>query len=349
MRDLLDQIKTWFDNDQSVALATVIKTWGSSPRPIGAGMAVTGVGEIAGSVSGGCVESAVIEAALNVIKSGNPARLQFGVADDQAWDVGLSCGGEIEIFVSVFSKSDLDQWENGLDKGTDFWSGLVVSGSEDLLGKKFSSIDDAEFPIDPSLVPYEAILQTAGQAAREGGKTTLRKLDLDEEREVFFQVIKPAPALILVGGVHIAIPMVELANIVGFEVIIIDPRKLFSSVERFPNVKELLQEWPEKAFRHLEITETSAIVMLTHDPKIDDPALQIALNSPAFYIGALGSKKTHQNRIQRLLDLGMEKEKMDRIHAPVGLDLGGKSPQVIALGIMAEIILAWHKKEGFGD
>ncbi|MCJ7734396.1 MAG: XdhC family protein [Anaerolineales bacterium] len=349
MRDLLDQIKTWFESDQSVALATVIKTWGSSPRPIGAGMAVTGVGEIAGSVSGGCVESAVIEAALDVIKSGNPARLHFGVADDQAWDVGLSCGGEIEIFVSIFSKSDLDRWENALDKGTDFWTGLVVSGSEDLLGKEFSSVADAEFPIDPSLVPYEAILQTDGQIAWEEGKTTLRILDLDEESEVFFQVIKPAPTLILVGGVHIAIPLVELANIVGFEVVIIDPRKLFSSDERFPKVKELLQEWPEKAFRHLEITETSAIVMLTHDPKIDDPALQIALNSPAFYIGALGSKKTHQNRIQRLIDRGIETEKLDRIHAPVGLDLGGKSPQVIALGIMAEIILAWHKKEGFGD
>ncbi|NQS92214.1 MAG: XdhC family protein [Chloroflexi bacterium] len=344
MRDLLDQIKTWLEGGQSVALATVIKTWGSSPRPVGSVMAVTEAGDIAGSVSGGCVESSVLESALDVIKSGNPTRLHFGVADDQAWEVGLSCGGEIDVFVSIFSRSDLDRWVNALSTGSAFWTGLVVSGTEGLLGKKFTAIDGGGLDIDPILAAHQETLSKAVRDAMDKGKTIIQNMDLDEEREVFIQVVKPTPTLILVGGVHIAIPLVELARIIGFEVIIIDPRRLFSSAERFPNVKKLLQVWPEKAFQNLEITKSTAIVMLTHDPKIDDPALRIALNSIAFFIGALGSRKTHQKRIKRLIDQGVDKNKLDRIHAPVGLDLGGRSPQEIALSVMAEIIQTWHKE-----
>ena len=147
------------------------------------------------------------------------------------------------------------------------------------------------------------------------------------------------------GGVHIALPLVNLADILGFDVIVIDPRRLFSSADRFPEVKQLLSEWPKTAFEKIQITQSTAIVMLTHDPKIDDPAVKIALDSPAFYIGALGSKRTHQKRIQRLASSGIDQEKLDSIHAPVGLDLGGKSPNEIALSIMAEIVQVWNKEK----
>jgi xanthine dehydrogenase accessory factor len=166
----------------------------------------------------------------------------------------------------------------------------------------------------------------------------------DPNWEVFLQVVEPPRTLILVGGVHIAIPLVSLADTLGFEVIVIDPRRLFGTSDRFPAVKQLLQEWPGPAFDQLTITETTAIVMLTHDPKIDDPALTIALDSPAFYLGALGSRKTHQKRLARLSEQGIDPQVLDRIHAPVGLNLGGSTPEEIALAVLAEIVQVWNQR-----
>jgi xanthine dehydrogenase accessory factor len=178
----------------------------------------------------------------------------------------------------------------------------------------------------------------------EEGSSIIKYADWDTNQELFFQVVKPKPTLILVGGVHIAIPLSKLANTLGFEVIVIDPRKLFSTQERFPEVKSLFPEWPDTAFNKIEIDKSTAVVMLTHDPKIDDPALKIALESSAFYVGALGSKKTHQKRIERLEGAGIDREKLDRIHAPVGLDLGGRSPEEIALSIISQVVKVWNSQ-----
>lgn len=338
MRDLLPQIANWLNTAKPVALATVIKTWGSSPRPVGSGMAVTENGEITGSVSGGCVESAVIDTALKVLSNGHPERLHFGVGDDQAWDVGLSCGGEIDIFIRKFDHNNLAVWKKALSKFDPGAVALVLKGTELFLGTDL--ILDSPISIQPQL-SQEALTALTGFRAKPG----IHQVESLEIQEVFIQQIQPPAELILVGGVHIAIPLASLAKTVGFEVTVIDPRRLFSTEERFPDIKRLLADWPEKAFQEIEVTESSAIVMLTHDPKIDDPALKIALNSPAFYIGALGSKKTHQKRIERLQLSGLSQSKLELIHAPVGLDLGGKTPPEIALGIMAEILQVWYGKE----
>jgi xanthine dehydrogenase accessory factor len=160
----------------------------------------------------------------------------------------------------------------------------------------------------------------------------------DGSWEVFLHLIQPDPRLVIVGGVHIAVPLTRMADVLGFEVIVIDPRRLFGSEERFPEVKQILTEWPDSAFEKIKIDASTAVVMLTHDPKIDDPAIKAALRSPAFYIGALGSRKTHQKRVERLVDDGMDRQELERLHAPVGLDIGGRSPQEIALSIISEIV-----------
>jgi xanthine dehydrogenase accessory factor len=341
MRDLLDQIEIWLKNGQSIALATVIKTWGSSPRPAGAGMAITDSGQIIGSVSGGCVESAVIETAMQVLRSGQTERLHFGVGDDQAWDVGLSCGGEIDVFIRQFDRRKLEIWKTALSKTSSVCVALVLDGSETYLGADLIIEHSEPLLLEFSQETITKLIDISGKERPSG----IHQIESPEIKEVFIQKIQPDPELILVGGVHIAIPLASLAKTVGFEVTVIDPRRLFSTEDRFPDIKLLLKEWPERAFQKINITESSAIVMLTHDPKIDDPALKIALNSPAFYVGALGSRKTHQKRIERLQNDGLSQSMLDQIHAPVGLDLGGKTPPEIALGIMAEILQNWYGRE----
>lgn len=345
MEALLDQIKAWFDKGRSVALATVIQTWGSSPRPAGALMAITDQGEISGSVSGGCVESAVIDAAQEVLVGGSPTRLHFGVAHEEAWEVGLSCGGEIEIFVRVFKPEDLDQWREAIVREERFCIALVIEGDQAHLGSDWCIYRSGEILGIPSQPDPSSALHAAATAALSVGKTALIELEGDQIQEAFLQVVEPPRKLILVGGVHIAIPLASLADTVGFEVIVIDPRRLFSTTDRFPAVNRLLQEWPQDAFKRLVLTESTAVVMLTHDPKIDDPAIKIALASPAFYIGALGSRKTHQKRLDRLTDQGIDPIDLKQVHAPVGLNLGASTPEEIALAILAEIIQVWHQRE----
>jgi len=338
MRNLLDQIETWLNNDQSVALATVIKTWGSSPRPVGAGMAVSAEGQIIGSVSGGCVEGAVIDAALEVLKSGNPNRLHFGVVDSEAWEVGLACGGEIDVFVRDFDLQKLNNWKTAFQTGKPFHSALLVNGSDSLVGEELLLLDDGSIVTPGFSSEQKEIISKSIQEGEDKGKPSPPGFIENDLGEFFYQLITMKPTLIVVGGVHIAVHLVKLAEILGFEVIVIDPRRLFGTGERFPGVKQVLNEWPGEAFKKLLVNQSTAIVMLTHDPKIDDPALGIALTSPAFYIGALGSKKTHQKRIERLSASGIDKDRLSIIHAPVGLDLGGNLPEEIALAIIAEIV-----------
>jgi len=340
MKDLIDQVEIWLKNGQSVALATVIKTWGSSPRPAGAGMAITETGEIAGSISGGCVEGAVIDSAMQVLKTAESERIHFGVGDDQAWEVGLSCGGEIDVFIRQFDQNNLETWKKALAKTNSVCVALVLTGSGSYLGADLLLENSNPLLSDLSQETQDQLKEIANNDLKAG----ICQFEAPEIQEVFFHKIQPDPELILVGGVHIAIPLASLAKTVGFKVTVIDPRRLFSTEERFPDINLLLSEWPDRAFQKIKITESSAIVMLTHDPKIDDPALKIALHSPAFYVGALGSRKTHQKRIERLQGAGLSQSRLDRIHAPVGLDLGGKTPPAIALGIMAEILQIWYGK-----
>ncbi len=342
MRDLLDQISEWLENGHSIALASVINTWGSSPRPVGAGMAVTQDGQIVGSVSGGCVEGAVIQAALEVIELKSPVRLHFGVTDTDAWEVGLACGGEIEIFIRPFSSLDLENWRVALEEKEPFCSVMVIESDGNNIGQEYFLFNedlDHFFDLNSEL---EGVLAASAKSVLSTGKSTTKIHPKNEQIEIFVTILNPPLELIIVGGVHIAIPLVSIAEIIGFNVTVIDPRGLFSTNKRFTDVN-LLSEWPSSAFKKIRLSSSSAVVMLTHDPKIDDPAIITALGSPAFYIGALGSKKTHQKRLKRLLGDGVPEDKLNRIHAPIGLDLGGRSPEEIALSIISQIVLEWNK------
>lgn len=339
MRDILKDVDQWVKADEPVALATVIHTWGSAPRRVGAKMALTESGKIAGSVSGGCVESAVFEAGVQSLRSGQPQLLKFGVADETAWQVGLACGGRIEVFVQALSPDFFNLWKARLDSNRPFCVASVIEGPGDLVGKAMLvSEEEAQVSLGGGL--DQACIENSRAALVEGRSQPVELARQPAPVRAFIEVVKPNPTLIMVGGVHIAIVLTDLAKTMGFQTVVIDPRRAFGNAARFPNVDRLIQAWPDEAFAQIEISSGAAVVMLTHDPKIDDPALKVVLNSPAFYIGALGSRATHEKRRRRLLADGVTSAQLDRLHAPIGLNIGAETPEEIALAIMAEIVAA---------
>lgn len=334
MFDLLPEGKRWIDSDQPVALATVIRTWGSSPRPAGSLMAVNADGEIAGSVSGGCVEGAVVEAALGALKTGQAQRLHFGVADETAWDVGLACGGEIDVLVQPLDPVLFNLQEVLTRQDRTFATVTRVSEiggqfgrSVLLLGREDVRLFHGETLTLNVIRKADAVLASGTAALVEDGG-----------HEYFVNVHLPAPVLVIVGGVQIAIALTSLAKTLGYQTIVVDPRRAFGTTARFPHADQILNSWPEESLHSLSLNRSVAVAVLTHDPKLDDPALIAALASDAFYVGALGSRKTQAARRERLLGAGLTDRQVDRLHGPIGLDLGGRSPEEIAIAIMAEIV-----------
>lgn len=338
MRDILPDLDKWHaDKSDSIALATVIQTWGSSPRRAGAKMALTPDGKITGSVSGGCVEGAVFDTGIEVLKSNRPQLLHFGVADETAWEVGLACGGSIDIFVKPLDKEIFRPLRSVLVDEQPAVLVTVVRGSDELLGREMLIRDDGGVTGTISDELNEQVLNLAKETLA-GGES--RRAMLNEDNEIFMEVILPPPTLIAVGGVHITIALMALAKTLGYRTVVVDPRSAFGNEERFPNVDQLIQKWPDEAFQQIQLTRSTAIAMLTHDPKLDDPALKVALPSSAFYIGALGSKTTQAKRRQRLLEEGLTEEQLNRLHGPIGLKIGAGTPEEIAMSIMAEIVAA---------
>ncbi len=346
MKDILFDLDHWLAGRESVALATVVQTWGSSPRGVGAKMAITPGGKIAGSVSGGCVEGAVYETGVSVLKTGRPELLHFGVADETAWSVGLACGGQIDIFVQPLEEALYAALRKALLAGRPFTAATIIRGQENLLGHAVLVSGDRPFfsTIPASLEqPVIAAAQKASGESRsqrvifEKGQAELTE-PLPGPFEVFVEVVEPNPVLIVIGAVHSAIALTRIARVMGFRTVVIDPRQAFGSSERFPEVDQLIQKWPDEAFQQVAINEKTAIAILTHDPKIDDPALMIVLRSPAFYIGALGSATTQAKRRARLLEAGISKHQLARLHGPIGLKIGSSTPEEIGLAVMAEII-----------
>lgn len=335
MRDLLTDLDRWHAEGRRMAFATVVQTWGSSPRRTGSKMIVTSDGQFSGSVSGGCVENAVIEAALESLKTDRARLLHFGVADETAWSVGLACGGSIDIFVKPLDLSFFSILHAAWIDETQFLHITVIRGSEHILGREIlvheggTIIGTIEHPRQNKALELtnEVFLRGKSQRAM-----------LDEETELFLELISPPLTLVAVGGVHITMALTSLAKTLGYRTVVIDPRNAWGNEERFPNVDQLIQTWPQEAFQQLRITRSTAIAMLTHDPKLDDPALKIALDSPAFYVGALGSKTTNAKRRGRLLADGLSEEQLSRLHAPIGFDIGAETPEEIALAIMSEVV-----------
>jgi xanthine dehydrogenase accessory factor len=333
MRDILDEVERWRESGERVAIATVIQTWGSAPRPAGSAMALTAGGKITGSVSGGCVEGAVVESGLRCLSTGRPERLRFGVSDETAWSVGLACGGTIEVFVEPVRGETFDAVRTAIREGRPSAVATVVSGPEGSLGRRLLVSDDGT--VTGSL--------GEGLDALAGGSSRRLEPTPDRAAEIFIDVLQPPPRLIVVGGVHIAIPLVAIAKTLGYRTIVVDPREAFGSAERFPDVDRIVSAWPDRALEQIGIDASTAVAVLTHDPKLDDPALAAALRSPAFYVGALGSRRTQEKRRQRLLEAGLDERSLARLHAPIGLPIGGRSPQEIALSIMAQIVAARNK------
>ena len=311
MHELLDTIDAWRTRGDAIALATVVKVSGSAPRPAGAKMAVNGRGEIAGSVSGGCVEGAIIETALEVIESGRPQLVHFGIADETAWSVGLMCGGQIDVYVERLD-ARFDAIARLARDRRRFAVQTVLSGEE--IGARLVLDDQPEAPLPPAGIHDT----TAGPA--------------------FVDVIEPPPRLYIIGGTHTSIALVTIAKTLGYHVTVIDPRQVFATPERFAHADALWVDYPHRVLTPDLIDTSTSFAILTHDPKVDDPALMVALNSPARYIGALGSRKTHADRVERLKQAGFTDAQIARIHAPIGLDIGARTPQEIAVAIAAQLV-----------
>lgn len=302
----------WVRDGRGAALATVVETWGSAPRPPGAQMAVSGDGAIAGSVSGGCVEAAVAVAAQDALADGWPRLLTYGVSDGDAFAVGLACGGTIRVLVEPVAPRP------GLPEALLHEVVTARAARRALAVRTDLATWARELLAPPGHGPVAARFRS-GRSGVDAG--------------VFTALHLPAPRLVVVGAVHIAQALVPMARIAGFAPLVIDPRPAFATAERFPGA-EVIAEWPQEALPPLDAH--TALAALTHDPKIDDPALRAALAGPAFYIGALGSRRTHAARRDRLADAGDPA----RIHGPIGLDIGAASPAEIAVAILAEVVAA---------
>ncbi len=336
MRDVLDQVDAWRKGQEEFAIATVVSTWGSAPRPAGSKLVYSQKGGMVGSVSAGCVEGAVIEEGLQVLSEGKPRLLTYGVADENAWQVGLTCGGTIKVFVEPAWALDgiYTSLKRNLEARRPMAVVNVLQGDADILNHKLIVYPDGHTEGDLKISDAIVISQARDLLVQETGGV----IELEDGTSLFIEVHSLPPRLIVVGAVHFADPLCTIANAVGFDTILIDPRKAYATRERFPHAKEILLEWPQEALPKLLLNRSAYIVTLTHDPKLDDPALQIALTSGARYVGALGSKRTNQKRRERLIQAGLTEEQINRLHAPIGLNIGGYLPGEIAVSIMAEII-----------
>ena len=305
----------WHGSGKKAALATVVETWGSAPRRVGSQLAISGEGEIHGSVSGGCVEGAVIVEAAEALDAGEPRLLTFGVSDDEAFAVGLACGGTIRVLVDPV--------------------GSVLP--EDMLADLVAARRGRE------AVAYLAELEGSGRKlVRRGAESpvdTAPRFLSDKsgvDGDWFVGVHNPPLKMIIVGAVHIAQPLVAMARLAGYDPTLVDPRATFGSADRFPG-ERILDDWPDAALEAAGIDHRTAVVTLTHDPKLDDPAIERALRSETFYLGCLGSTRTHGKRVERLSTAGFTEDEIDRIHAPIGLDIGAATPAEIAISVMAEV------------
>jgi xanthine dehydrogenase accessory factor len=323
--------KRWFEEGRRVAWATVVETWSSSPRPVGSQMVIADDGRFAGSISGGCVESAVIQAALDLFGAASPASktLAYGVSTEQAWDVGLPCGGKIEVFLGETPRALLTRLSlarRGRSSSTYLTD--LAQGTQELW--------------EPGTGLLAAHTGLAGAVAESVRQERSRVVEGDGRR-VFVHVLSAPLRLVVVGAVHLTQALAELSELSGFELIVIDPRTAFATSERFPRAT-LLHDWPDVALSKIEPDARTAIVTLSHDAKLDEPALVAALQSDCFYIGALGSQRTQQARRRRLGELGFDEAQLARIHGPVGLDIGALTTAEIAIAIMAQIIQARRQR-----
>ena len=316
MNEWLPEIDAWRDAGENVVTATVVNVQGSAPRPVGARLAVNPDGDMAGSVSGGCVESAVVISALEVMESGVGRLEHFGISDEMAWDVGLSCGGVIDVWIQPLQpQSAIDEARARQKAGESVALVTWLDGT------------------NRQIVTSEFAWEQSGLHNWDGS-------------QVYVEIFPTVKQLVIFGAVHTAQPLSRYAQDLGFDVVIVDARKALATKERFPNVEKILTVWPDDAYEQLTITDSTWIAILSHDPKFDEPAILGALNTNAAYIGTVGSRKTNADRRERLRNAGVSEKQIERLHGPIGLNIGGKSPEEMAISILAEMIAIENGRDG---
>ena len=349
MKELLPTIDAWGEASASAGRAVVIRTFGSAPRPEGAVLLATADGRIAGSVSGGCVEGAAAEEIERARRTGHSRVIRYGISDEQAWDVGLACGGTIDVLVepaipTAALKAARESVASG-GRGTVVLTPLPPDSPPPEFGEHRPGhgappaaslrFDDAGLHGtlgDPAL--DAALVDAARQALRRGASRTLEL----GGRSLFMEAFPVRPRLVIVGATEIARSLASIAGTLGYERVVIDARPAFGARERFPDVEQLMNDWPDDAFEAIGLGSDDAVAVLSHDPKFDEPAIAEAFRRGARYVGAVGSRKTQADRRSRLREAGVTDEDLARLRGPIGLDLGGRASAETALAIMAEIV-----------
>jgi xanthine dehydrogenase accessory factor len=355
VRDVLDDIAEWYVSGETFGLATVVNTFRSAPRPPGAAMAVSAGGEAVGSVSGGCVEGAVYELAQEVISSGVPVMRRYGVSDDDAFSVGLTCGGILDVLVEPVGPVTFPEFSEvvaSISRREPVAVVTVVAGPGTLGARRVIWPSHAAGSLAPGL-PYARRLDAAvdddarGMLAqgltgqRHYGRQGERRLD---ELTVFVHAFAPPPRMLVFGAIDFAAAVARTGKFLGYHVTVCDARPVFATAKRFPEADEVVVTWPHRFLDEVsaQIDERTVICVLTHDPKFDVPLLEAALRTPAGYIGAMGSRRTHTDRLDRLREAGLTDGELSRLRSPIGLDLGARTPEETAVSIAAELIqLRW--------
>jgi xanthine dehydrogenase accessory factor len=364
VRDILDPISKWWDAGETFGLATVVRTFHSAPREPGAAMAVAADGEVVGSVSGGCVEGAVYELAGEVRASGRPALQTYGISDDDAFAVGLTCGGIIDIFVEPASQEsfpELGEVAAAVRADQPVAVATVIAGPGKVGARRviWAAADAPAEQAGPApddgrssgtLGSGDRLDHAVDDDARgmlAQGLTGVRRYGPDGERRrdelsVFVQSFAPPPRMLVFGAIDFAAAVARAGKFLGYRVTVCDARPIFATRARFPDADEVVTDWPHRYLAGQSVDPRTVICVLTHDPKFDVPLLEVALRTPAAYIGAMGSRRTHDDRLARLREAGLTDDELARLRSPIGLDLGARTPEETAVAIAAELIqLRW--------
>ena len=354
MKELIDTLKGWEAEGHSAARAVVVRTFGSAPRPEGAVLLVSDDDRLAGSVSGGCVEGAAFEEIQRARRDGHARVIRYGISDEQAWDVGLACGGTIDVLVEPTVRAEAEAAAADAGEGR----AIVTPLPPDAPPAEFGFHQPGNgAPPAPSLVVHDdgRLDGSTGNAADDATLVDRARDALEQGqsrtvtlggRQYFIEAYPVRPRLVIVGAVQVAITLARLAKELGYETVVTDGRPAFATEARFPDVDRLIIGWPDEVADQIGLGVNDAVAVLTHDVKFDEPAIVESLRRGARYVGAVGSKKTQADRRQRLLDAGVTPEQLARLRGPIGLDLGGRSPAETALSIMAEIVAARHNASG---
>lgn len=350
MRDILDEVTDQWETGRSVGLGTVVAAFASAPRLPGAAMAVSDDGVVSGSVSGGCVEGAVYETAQEVLSSGTAQFQRYGFSDDDAFAVGLTCGGIIDVLVEKVNQETFPEFgevAQDIREGNPVAIATVIEHPDpDWLGRRMVLWPDrASGSIGSERADHAVTDDGRGLLAIGKNATITYGPDgqrLEEGMRVFVSTFAPRPRMIVFGAIDFAAALARQASFLGYHVTVCDARPVFATPARFPGADEVVVRWPDEYLAEEvaagRIDPRTVLAVLTHDPKFDVPVLQVALPLEVAYIGAMGSRLTHTDRLERLLEAGVPKELFSKLHSPIGLDLGGRTPEETAVSIMAEVI-----------